>query len=219
LSCPTRTRLATQDSVTHRRVNDRRQAGRRQIDQDQVGLLARPQRANLITQSDGLSALDRGHPQHLPGGHDRRIAGFEFIEKRCKFHLIKDIITIIAAGLIGTQRCQTPGCPESAGRGHDAVNDADAAGAEDHPCATPADHGRFVVGGPGQVDGQQVLVQVANFVQVGGRPLALTFEHLIDLAVAPGDVHVDHETLAVSDLFYPEELVAGYCAGGPGERT
>jgi hypothetical protein len=49
---------------------------------------------SLVTQPDRLRALDCGHAQHLPGGHDGGVAGFEFIKERCKDYpfLLKKIM-------------------------------------------------------------------------------------------------------------------------------
>ena len=67
---------------------------------------------------------------------------------------------------------------------------------------------RLVVGRLGQVHGQQLLVQVADLVQVGRRALAVALEHLVDLAVALRHVHVDAQPVGCRQALDVEQLVA-----------
>ena len=65
------------------------------------------------------------------------------------------LLAVVAGSLVGTQRHQPARLLEDIGGRHKAIDDADAAGAQDHARPAAGDLLRFLVGGIGQVDGQQ----------------------------------------------------------------
>ncbi len=81
-------------------------------------------------------------------------------------------------------------------RRHDAVDDADTAGTQHHADAPPRHQRGLFARGLGEVHCQQLLVQIALRVQESGRALGIALEHLVDLAVPLGDVHVNHQPAA-----------------------
>lgn len=193
------------DHVAHGIGIHRQHRGAVQVNRDKVRLLARLQRAYAVPQADSLGSLDGGHPQGPPGGHDLRIAVLDLVEQGHVFHLVDDIVTVVARSLVGAQSHTAARLLEGHARTDDAVNDADGARVDDHGGALASDVGGLLVGAVGEVDGNQGGVQITQLIQKRGGPLSVALFDLIGLPVALLNVHMDFSPAFFDDFLNLQE--------------
>ena len=100
-------------------------------------------------------------------------------------------MAVVAGGLVRAQGHHAARLLEDHAGADDPVDDADRARVDDHTGPLFGDMGGLLVAAVGQVDRDQGGVQIAQLIQEGGGPLAVTLLDLISLPVALLDVHMD----------------------------
>ena len=79
-----------------------------------------------------MGTLNGGHTQGFPGGHNFRILILDLVEEANIFHLIDDVMAVVARSLIGTQGHHTARLLENNTWADNAINDADRTRINDH---------------------------------------------------------------------------------------
>lgn len=85
------------------RIVDRRHEWIVAIDNDQVGLLADFDRADLVAETDGMGTVNRRHFQDLFRGHDGCVLMRAFLDQRREFHRLEKAVIVAARRAVRPQ--------------------------------------------------------------------------------------------------------------------
>ena len=186
-------------------------AGLGHIDHQQVRLLSHLQRANLVSQADGLRCLNGRHPQNLSRREHRGVPNLALIQDSGKFHLIEHIVAVVPGGLIRAKRQSAADLQELRRRGNDPIDNGNAAAAQHHSRPPGSQQLGLLPGRLRQMHGHEPVIQVANFIQEGDGTFSVPLQHLVDFSVSLGDMHMDPGIQAEGCLLYlQQQLLAAH---------
>ena len=100
-------------------------------------------------------------------------------------------MAVVAGSLIRTQSHHTTRLLEGHAGADNSINDSNRAGIDDHGGPAFGNKGSLLICAVSKMNGNEGFIQIAQFIQEGGGPLAITLNDLIGLSVPLLHMHVD----------------------------
>ena len=172
-------------------VQARRQMGRVQVDEAEVGVLADFDGADAVRKAECPRAVDRRHLDHVPRRKRGRVVRDALVDERGEVHLLEHVEIVVRSAAVRSKRDIDAELHRP--------RDAREAAAELHVARRTVDERdrllghdpEVVVGAPHAVSGIAAEVEETRVGEIGDRRLAVPGEAFAVLLLRLGDMEVD----------------------------